>query len=326
MKNIKHMKVLILITVALLSANMVVAESPNKWAGTSASAFLKLGTGAPEAQALGNAYTALSSGTQALFWNPAGAATSTTREIQVSHLKYWEGVGDSAVGYIQPIGKTILGVTARYLRLSDIDARDESGIPQPYEGDIMKDLVASVTLARTFFGILDLGATAKYINEDNDGTKNINGAFDLGAKLRLLNNRILLGFMGQNIGDTDEVPTAIRGGAAFNTKYFTVSGEVVDYTDDKVRYGIGLAIHIPEDLVQVATFDLRVGYYSRPSYGFAEEGDLSEKIGLDTTSKISLGFGFYSSEVFGYGVGFDYAMLPSGAFGTAHQFSLKLQF
>ncbi|MDR0952777.1 MAG: hypothetical protein LBM71_01105 [Elusimicrobiota bacterium] len=327
MKNIKNIRVFTLAATLLLCA-FSASAAPDERAGTSASAFLKLGTGAPEAQAMGNAFTALSYGSQALFWNPAGAATSTTREFQLSHQQWFEGVGDSAIAYIQPIGRTILGITGRYLRASgdDFDLRDSEGYVQDYSGDIMKDFVASISLARTFFSVLDLGATARYINEDNAGTKHINAAFDAGAKLRMFSNKFVLGFMGQNLGDKDEVPMALRGGAALNTKYFTISGEVVDYVDDKVRYGVGLAIHIPEELVQVATFDIRVGYYNRDNTGFAEEGDIAEKIGLDTTSKITLGFGFYSSEIFGYGVGLDYAMMPSGALGTAHQLAVRLQF
>ncbi|MDR1684134.1 MAG: hypothetical protein LBR90_01550 [Elusimicrobiota bacterium] len=324
MKNI-NFKLSVVFQVLLLCAAAAWA-APDPWAGTSASAFLKLGTGAPAAQALGNAFTASGSGAQALFWNPAGAAAATTRQVQVSHMKWFEGVGDSAVAYIQPMGRTVLGVTARYLRLGSLDNRNEMGIPQDYSGDIMKDLVASVSLARTFFTALDLGATAKYINENNAGTRHINAAFDLGARLRLFNDKIMFGLMGQNLGDSAEVPTAVRGGAAFNTKYFSIGGELVDYADDKMRYGIGLALHIPEDIVQVATFDIRLGYYNRESTGAAEEGSIPERIGLENTSKVTLGFGFYSSEVLGYGLGLDYAMMPSGALGTAHQIAVRLEF
>lgn len=326
MINIKNIKVLLLVLALLGGGVLACAASPYKDAGTSASAFLKLGTGAPEAQALGNAYTALSKGTQALFWNPAGAATSNAREVQLSYMQWYEGVGDYALGYIQPMGKTVIGVTMRYMTVSDIDFRGIDGTPQNYSGDAVRDLVAGVSLARTFFGALDLGATAKYINEDNAGTKNTNAAFDIGAKLRLLNNKLLIGAMGQNLGDEQEVPTAVRGGAAIESRYFTLSGELVKYNDDRTRFGIGLALHIPEDIVQVATFDLRVGYYNRESTGFAEEGSMGERFGLDTTSKITLGFGFYSGEIFGYGVGLDYAMMPSGALGTAHQLAVRMQF
>jgi hypothetical protein len=321
----KIRNILAISIVLTLCAAEINAQS-YKDAGTSASAFLKTGSGAPEGQALGNAYTALSNGTQALFWNPAGSATATTKELQISYLQWFEGVGDYSLGYIQPMGRTMLGVTFRYLRLGSIDFRGEDKKQLDYSGDVMRDLITSVSLARTFFGGLDLGAAAKYINENNAGTRNTNIAFDLGAKLRLLNNKVIFGFMGQHLGDSEEVPSALRGGIALNSKYFTIAGEGVKYVDDKFRYGVGLAIHIPEDIVQVATFDLRLGYYNRESTGYAEEGSIADRIGLDTTSKISLGFGFYSSEVFGYGLGLDYAMLPSGALGTAHQISVKMQF
>lgn len=326
MKNIRTVKVLTVIATLLVCLSAANASDISESAGTSAGAFLKLGTGAPEAQAMGNAFTALSYGTQALFWNPAGIATSTTREVQVSHQQWFEGVGDSAIGYLQPIGKTVVGGTLRYLRLRDVDFRNEWGIPYDYTGDVMQDFVATVSVARTFFTILDLGATARYINENNFDVRHVNASFDLGAKLRLFNNKVMLGLMGQNLGDKDDVPTAVKGGVAFNTKYFTIAGEIEDYVDDKTRYGVGLAIHMPEEIVQVASFDLRVGYYNRENTGYGEDGDLSEKIGLENTSKISLGFGFYSNEVFGYGVGLDYAMRPSGALGTAHQIAVRLQF
>jgi len=316
------------IAVVVMLTGILRAGSPFEEAGTSASAFLKLGSGAPEAQALGNAYTALGEGVQALFWNPAGAAVATSREVQVSYMQWFAGVGDSAVGYIQPIGRTMIGITARYMRASAsaFDLRDDQGIPINWSGDIMQTFVGSVSLARSFFGVLDLGATARYINENNADVRNVNAAFDAGGRIRLLKNKIILGAMGQNLGDKVEVPTALRGGLAFNTKYITLAGEVVDYADDKIRYGVGLAVHIPEDVVQVARFDLRVGYYNRESTGWAEKDSMGDKLGLETTSKITLGFGFYSSEVFGYGLGLDYAMMPSGALGTAHQLAVRLQF
>ena len=320
------MKKLTLIFVVMFSTLAAWADIHDN-AGTSASAFLKLGTGAPEAQALGNSFTALSHGTQALFWNPAGAAVASTREFQVSHMQWFEGVGDTAIAYIQPLGKTNLGVTLRYLRLSSLEFRDGEGIPQNYTGQVIQDYVATVSLARTFFGALDLGATAKYINENNYGIKHVNPAFDVGGRLRFgRNDTLILGFMGQNLGDKKEVPTAIRGGAAFNTKYYTITGEMVKYVDDKMRYGLGLVIHLPEDLIEVAVFDIRVGYYNRENTGYAEDGDLADKIGLTDTSKLTFGFGFYSSEVMGYGLGIDYAMMPSGALGTAHQLAVRIQF
>ncbi len=320
------MKKLTLIFVIIFSTLSAWADIHDN-AGTSAGAFMKLGTGAPEGQALGNAFTALSHGTQALFWNPAGAATANTREFQVSHMQWFEGVSDTALAYIQPLGKTNLGITLRYLRLGSLEMRDDEGIPQNYTGQFIQDYVATVSLARTFFGFFDIGGTAKYINENNVGVKHVNPAFDIGGRLRFgRRDTLILGLMGQNLGDKDDVPTALRGGIAFNTKYYTLAGELVKYVDDKMRYGLGLVIHLPEELIEVAVFDIRIGYYNRENTGYAEKGDWADKIGLTDTSKLTFGFGFYSSEVMGYGLGIDYAMMPSGALGTAHQLAIRLQF
>ena len=320
------MKRLTLIIVVMFSTLVAWADIHDN-AGTSAGAFMKLGTGAPEGQALGNSFTALSHGTQALFWNPAGAAVATTREFQVAHMQWFQGVSDTALAYIQPIGKTNLGFTLRYLRLGSLENRDIYGIPPDFTGQFIQDYVATVSLARTFLGFLDIGGTAKYINENNVGVKHVNPAFDIGGRLRIgRNDTIVLGIMGQNLGDKEEVPTALRGGVAFNTKYYTLTGELVKYVDDKCRYGLGLVIHLPEDLIEVAVFDIRIGYYNRENTGYAEKGDLAERIGLVDTSKLTFGFGFYSSEVMGYGLGIDYTMMPSGALGTAHQLAVRVQF
>ena len=116
------------------------------------------------------------------------------------------------------------------------------------------------------------------------------------------------------------------GGAHFGTKYWTLVGEAIKYTDYKMQFGAGLEIHITEDLLQVARFDLRVGYYTRENTGINQDDKWLKSIGLDQTSRISFGFGLYSGEIFGYGTSIDYAMTPFGALGTAYQVSVGVQF
>ena len=303
----------------------------NSNAGTSASAFLKIGAGTPTAQALGNAYVSIADGPEALFWNPAGAASATTREVQFSYLSYLQGYKARTLAYLQPIGKTILGVTLNYMDMDDFDFRDYWGEQQPEIGVPVQNFVGSVSIARGFINQkLQIGGTAKYISErlyhgQGAGHNHYdNVGFDVGAKLRLF-NWLGLGGALVNIGDRDEMPNGLRLGADLNTRYFTLSGEYMKYKDDNVRYGVGLAVHIPEDLLQVARFDLRIGYYSRENTGISEESWVSD-VGLEETSKVSFGFGMYSSELFGYGASIDYAVTPFGALGTSHQVAVSVQF
>ena len=316
--------------VGLLSTNALAIDSK---AGTSAGAFLKIDAGAPRAQALGNAFVSIADGPEALFWNPAGSASATTRELQFTYMDYLQGYKARTLAYLQPIGKTIIGLTVNYMDMDDFDFRDEWGNRNPEVGIPVQNFVGSLSIARGFINQkLQIGATAKYVTErlyrgGNTGGHNHydNVGFDVGAKLRLV-NWLGLGGAVVNIGDKDEMPRGLRLGADLNTRYFTISGEYTKYNDDKARYGVGLEIHIPEDLLQVARFDLRVGYYTRDNTGINTEDSWVEKVGLEETSRVSFGAGVYSGELFGYGASLDYAVTPFGALGTSQQIALSIQF
>ncbi len=299
-------------------------------AGTSAGAFLKIDAGAPRAQALGNAFVSVADGPEALFWNPAGAASATTREVQFTYLDYLQGYKARTLAYLQPIGKTIIGLTVNYMDMDNFDFRDEWGNLNPEVGVPVQNFVGSLSIARGFFNQhLQLGGTAKYITErlyNGSGHNHYdNVGFDAGAKLRI-GSWLGLGGALVNLGDKDEMPRGWRAGADLNTRYFTISGEYMKYTDDKARYGVGLEVHIPEDLLQVARFDLRVGYYTRDNTGINTEDSWVKQVGLEETSRVSFGFGIYSSELFGYGASIDYAVTPFGALGTSQQIAVSLQF
>lgn len=325
--NIRLKVLIACLTVGLVSVNAAAIDSD---AGTSASAFLKIDAGSPRAQALGNAYVSIADGPEALFWNPAGAASATTRELQFAYLDYLQGYKARTLAYLQPIGKTIIGVTVNYMDMDGFDFRDDWGAQNPEIGTPVQNFVGGLSIARGFFDQkLQIGGTVKYITEklyDGEGYNHYNNVgFDVGAKLRLV-NWLGLGGALVNIGDKEEMPRGLRLGADLNTRYFTISGEYMKYRDDKARYGVGLEIHIPEDMLQIARFDLRVGYYTREDTGINTEDSWVDKVGLAETSKVSFGFGIYSSELFGYGASIDYAVTPFGALGTSQQIALAIEF
>ncbi|WP_428049502.1 hypothetical protein [Candidatus Avelusimicrobium caledoniensis] len=326
--NIKTKVLLACLAVGFCGANATASINEN--AGTSAAAFLKIGAGAPAATALGNAYVSIADGPQALYWNPAGAASATTREIGFTYLDYLQGYKARTLAYLQPIGKTIIGVSLNYMDMDDFDFRDKWGHQLPEVGVPVQNFVGGISIARGFINQkLQLGGTAKYISErlyNGSGHNHYdNIGFDVGAKLRLV-NWLGLGGALVNIGDKDDMPNGLRLGADLDTRYFTISGEYMKYKDDNARYGVGLAVHIPEDLLQVARFDLRVGYYTRENTGVNTEDSWVKDIGLQETSKVSFGFGIYSSELFGYGASIDYSVTPFGALGTSQQLAVSVQF
>lgn len=326
--NIRIKLLLICLTVGF--GIMPASAGINENAGTSAAAFLKIGAGAPAATALGNAYVSIAEGPQALYWNPAGAASATTREVGFSYMSYLQGYKARTLTYLQPLGKTIIGVSLNYMDMDNFDFRDEWGHLMPEVGVPVQNFVGGVSIARGFINQkLQIGGTAKYITErlyNGSGYNHYdNVGFDVGAKLRIFNWLGLGGAM-VNIGDKEEMPNGLRLGGDLDTRYFTISGEYMKYKDDNVRYGFGLAVHVPEDLLQVARFDLRVGYYTRENTGENTEDSWVKQVGLQETSRVSFGFGIYSSELFGYGASIDYSVTPFGALGTSQQLALSVQF
>ncbi|MDR0291874.1 MAG: hypothetical protein LBI01_03760, partial [Elusimicrobium sp.] len=271
------------------------------------------------------AYASLAEGPDAIYWNPAGLSVATNKEIHVSYLQWIGDYKARTLAYVQPFGKTILAVSGNYMDISGLDRRDDLGVPQSEGNDInVRNFVGTVSLARGFFdNFLQLGGTFKYINENLDSNTYNNIAFDVGGKLDF--GVFGLGAAMINIGDSAEVPTGLRGGAHIKTKYYTIVGEAIKYVDYRLQYGAGLEIHIPEDLLQVARFDLRAGWYSRDQAG-TNESSWTSRVGLDKTSNVSFGFGLYSDEVFGYGTRLDFAMTPYGAFGTVYNVAVGVQF
>ncbi|QXD14030.1 PorV/PorQ family protein [Rhodocaloribacter litoris] len=137
--------------------------------GTSAAPFLILGTGA-RGSALGHAYTAVTSGADALFWNPAGAARSYDAEnrgaVFFTHTRWLAGIDYNAFGLVVPV--TASGVVGLSLAQLDYGRMEVRTVELP-EGtgetfgatDFVIGLSYAQPLTNTFF----LGGTAKYVRQ-----------------------------------------------------------------------------------------------------------------------------------------------------------------
>ncbi|MBT3393028.1 MAG: PorV/PorQ family protein [Elusimicrobiaceae bacterium] len=321
MKNKKHLLTFVLAVLLPVS----VYAGGEEDLGTSASSFLKIGAGAPTAQALGNAYVSIAEGSEALFWNPAGIAGADDKEFQFSYLDWLQGYKARTLAYVTPMGGgSVLGITANYMDLKDFNCTLADGTPCVSDDIYVRNFIGSLSLAHDFYTeIFKAGVTAKYITENNDGSHYTNMAFDIGGIVQAT-DWLSLGLAFQNLGDSKEVPTVLRLGGGLHSRYLTVSVEMAEYADDEARYGIGVEVHVPEDIIEFGHFGLRVGYYTRDSHGLSDNS-LVNRLNLADSSKISFGFGLDTGKIFGYGVSIDYAMTPYGALGEAHQLGLGIQ-
>ncbi|OGR78013.1 MAG: hypothetical protein A2X38_12330 [Elusimicrobia bacterium GWC2_61_25] len=316
-----------LLALALLLPALPAAAGDSK-IGTEGAAFMKIPTGSPRAQALGNCGVSLVEGGEAMNINPAGIASAQMREVSFSYLSWVQDYSGQYMSYVHPIGQSVIGINLAYYGLKEFDVRDSEGKPQ-YGTDIkVRNGYASVTIAKGFFlEKLLVGVSAKEVLEDNYTTEYKNLVFDMGAVLRI-GRKLSFGWAGQNFsGKAHQVVKVNRiGGAWVFNPFMTLALEQKTYSDRKGRLGGGIEFNLPEELLQVGRVSLRAGYTPADSYGKNTDDSTLERLGMTDVAGWSFGVGLYSAQALGYGMGLDYTMAPYGALGKAGQLALRFQF
>ncbi len=324
----KTKEIFTLAAAALLFCSARPAAAADTKIGTDGAAFLKIPTGSPRAQALGNNGVSLVEGGEAMAINPAGIASAQMREFSYSSLSWLQEYSGHYFSYVHPVGQSVIGLNLGYYGIEDFDVRDAEGKPQYGQDVKVRNGYATLTLAKGFFlEKLLVGASAKQVLEDNYTSEYKNLVFDLGAVLRI-GRKISLGWSGQNYsGKKHQVVKVTRlGGALAFNPFMTVAVEQKTYSDRKGRLGGGVEFSLPEELLQVGRVALRAGYTPSDGYGKNVDDSTLDRLGLRDISGWSFGVGLYSAQALGYGMGFDYTLAPYGALGKASQLSLRFQF
>jgi len=319
-------------TIMLLAALFVLLSGPaaaiNPAAGTGGGAFLKIGQGSARAMALGHSYVALAEGSDALTWNPAGLAATQQKEVVYSYLRYVQDLDTPLyLAYAHPMGRTVFGANMAYVSASGFDTRDANGIPQPDTNVQVHDGYGAFGVARSFwYEKLLLGGAMRIVHEDNAGNLHDTVVGDIGVTIKP-NNTLALAFAVQNFGThVTNVASVVRGGAAYRAGDFVnLALELSEAADTGARIGIGAEFLVPEEYLEIGQVTFRVGYYNSDNLGQSFSSEL-QGLRLDRSSGLSFGFGLFTSQAFGYGLGIDYAFVPFGALGTVDQISLKVKF
>ena len=265
-------------------------------AGTSGGVFMKIPTGSPRVQALGNCGVSVVEGTEAMSINPAGIASSQMREAAFAHMSWFQDYGGHYVAYVHPVGQSVIGLNYAAYSIEGFDARDSEGIPQ-YSQDIkVSHRYATLSYANSFMmeRIL-LGGSVKGVWEDNYVQKYRNMVFDGGAIFKPF-RRLSLGQSFANSFSKDrEVVTIARTGAAFSfNSYLTTLIELKKYSDRKAGFGGGVEFNLLEELLQVGRVSLRTGYVQfsgAEEYGKNYDDKTLDTLGLNTTSASGWTFG-----------------------------------
>lgn len=269
--------------------------------------------------AMGDAYSVLASGAEAVFWNPAGVAYVDKREVSLTYLKWIFDTQQGAFSFATSLGGFgAVGFQVQYVDFGEIQ---EALWASPYKDDISYPgltgntfhpftYLVGVTYASQITDRFSTGLTVKYAHESlYDGqnhtaisatgdTMNVKTwgddvLFDFGLSYNTGFRTIRLGASMQNFGpnvryaaEAEPVPIALRVGIAADL----MGNNALLLPSEDGRLGIAFDLFQPNDYAQQAHLGLeyvyngmiaaRVGYkFNYDADGFTAGLGLQQNIG-----------------------------------------------
>ncbi|MXW65062.1 MAG: PorV/PorQ family protein [Bacteroidetes bacterium SB0662_bin_6] len=174
--------------------------------GTAAATFLTLGVGA-RATAVGHAFTAVATGADGLFWNPAGIArphpsSGQRGSAMFSNHRWFVDVNFAGLGAVVPVtGSGAVGLSVVKLDYGDQLVRTVDMPEGTGETFSSMDISIGLSYAQQLTDYFYLGGSAKGVRQNIRDMKASAVAFDIGFVLETnYLNGIQLGASIQNFG------------------------------------------------------------------------------------------------------------------------------
>lgn len=299
---------LLLIALVALFGDVSVAASNG---GRTAADFLQIGIGAKPA-GMGGAYTAVSRGAEASYWNPAGLAGMEGGEISLGHFSWYQDLNlEHGAFAIAVSPRATLAASMTYLNYGTIQGFDATGNPT---GNITAyDWAGALSLGVSLSDNIALGLTGKFINQKLDEITGTGFAADIG--LRFQTSRFAFAVVGTNLGPdmkfestSEKLPSTARVGLAFapfsQSVLTSIEYEKRIYGNAVMRQGLEL--------------NFNGQYFLRTGYNLYLQ-DESETIGTG----IAFGAGMHLNKL-----AFDYAYTLQDKYSgdDLHRFSLGFRF
>jgi hypothetical protein len=205
---------IILIIIAALVGNVSVAATNS---GRTAADFLQIGMGARSA-AMGGAFTSISTGADAAYWNPAALAGEDHYEVTFSHFSWYQDLNlEHGSASAKLNDRFSIAGSMTYLGYGEIDGYDVDG---NYVGAVSSyDWAAGLSMAIRVNDRFAVGVTGKYINQRLDDYSGSAFAGDLGLRYQF--DRVTLAATATNLGTgikfvdiEEDLPASARFGVA----------------------------------------------------------------------------------------------------------------
>jgi hypothetical protein len=292
-------------------------EAANKYAGTSAAQFLKLGAGS-RAGAMAEAYSALADDAYALYYNPGAAARLSSVEIAGAHTEHFQGMSYEFLGLAVPLkGSQVMGLAVYNLSISGIERRTDD-TAESLGSFGAGDYSYNLTYACRFGETLGAGVTGKLIHQTIDSYRSSAFGADLGVHYVPkpdADRPVSLAFVLRNAGTrpsfagvSDPLPVGAVAGVAFPA----VPG--------RLHFDLDVSKYRDTDIIVAVGAEARKSFTSELR-GALRAGYSNSRPGLEGFNGVTLGVGL------GYHrAGFDFAWVPFGILGDTFRYSLHLKF
>ncbi|MCP4685542.1 MAG: UPF0164 family protein [bacterium] len=296
-----------LIVFAALLGDVAIAGSD---VGRTSADFLQIGQGA-RAAGLGGAYTAVSEGAGAAYWNPAGLSGMERSEVSLGHFAWFQDITVEQASLAVPLEMgAVVAASVTYVNYGTIEGYDISGAPT---GDLTAyDWVGGISVGYPVTEALSIGLTGKFVNQRLDEYSASTFAADFALKYRFSN--FAIGGAVTNIGgkmkfdeESEDLPSAARVGVAA----MPFGGALLASLDVEQRFQGDLMIRQGLEL----GFDDR--YFLRSGYDYLPGQDGK---GLSTAISFGGGLRLDFAEI-------DYAYTPNDKSTSEdlHRFSVVLK-
>ncbi len=168
--------------------------------GTTACPFLTIGVGA-RANAMGGAFTSVSSDVTAMYWNAAGLAGLRSNQIALIHSKWIADLSHDYIAAAFPLGYLgVIGVSLNALTMDDLIVRTPELPDGTGERAGSYDLALGLSFARALTDRLSLGGTFKYVTSRLWHMSSSTIAFDCGVLFSQIFDLFQLGASVSNVG------------------------------------------------------------------------------------------------------------------------------
>jgi len=286
-----HFIIILLLLPVLISAS-----------GKKGVAFLKIPTGSRPI-ALGEAYTALATDINSIYWNPGGLVYSRNKEVLLMRSFWLLQTSYNYLAFSLPSqGYGAFGLGVSYLGYGSFDAYDRHY--QPLGNFSAYDMNVSVSYSQVLTSSIALGVNFKYIMEKIEESSGKAFGLDIGARLRQQQSPLSFAFVVRNIGTSMKLdsegyplPLSMTIGGLYASNKLIIPADLSYSTDDGFQISLGTEYSFGNIM------SIRGGYKLGATPG-----------GL---SGLRAGCGFNFNKLY-----LDYAFAPYANFGSSHIFTL----